>query len=70
MMNTLFIHKVISIDNFKQEDVDQINELKETSRDFPAAEMWFAVSEFNTVLEEHLYSKTIKRCAKFETNNI
>jgi len=63
-MNTFFIHQVISTEIFSPGDIERINELRESSQDFPADEMWAAIAEFEKVLEEHRYSKTCKKYAR------
>ncbi len=62
-MNSLFINQIVSLDIFSVEDIEKINACREESLDFPAVEMWGAISEFIKVMAEHNYSETNKKCA-------
>jgi len=63
-LDTLFIHQIVSLGDFDDHDIEKLNNLRYTSLDFPADEMWEAVTEFIKVLEEHNYKTTCKRTSK------
>lgn len=62
-MDSLFVNQIVSLDIFSAEDIDKINACREESMDFPAVEMWDALSEFIKVMADHNYSETNKKCA-------
>ncbi|MGL4694967.1 tyrosine-type recombinase/integrase [Enterococcus larvae] len=63
-MDSLCINQIVSLDGFSPEDIEKINACREEGLDFPAVEMWDAISEFIKVMAEHNYSETNKICAK------
>jgi site-specific recombinase XerD len=62
-MDSLFINQIVPLGIFSAEDIKKINACREESLDFPAIEMWDAISEFIKVMAEHNYSETNKKCA-------
>jgi site-specific recombinase XerD len=63
-MDSVFINRIVSLDIFSADDIDKINACREESLDFPAVEMWDAISEFIQVMTDHNYSETNKKWAK------
>ena len=62
-MDSLFIDQIVSLDIFSADDIDKINTYRKESLNFPAVEMWDAISEFIKVMAGHNYSETNKKCA-------
>jgi len=61
IINQRLIHQVISLSDLTNEQVLEINDLREKSRDFLPTSFWDACQVFLSLIEKHRYANTVRK---------